>query len=158
MAISHTSFDDAPTWFQSILLMFKRPARLQIAALCRRERNGATEVLLITSKTTRRWILPKGWPVLSYNAHRTAAIEAFEEAGVIGTAHRKPFASFKSYKGGEAGFRIRTKVLVFLVDVEDTTTEFPEYGAREVRWVSVKEAIRLTNEPGLVKVLKKLEG
>jgi 8-oxo-dGTP pyrophosphatase MutT (NUDIX family) len=157
MTISYDTINDRPSWLQSLTGMFRRPARLQIAALCKRERDGIQEVLLITSKSTRRWILPKGWPVVTYKAHRTAAIEAFEEAGVIGTARPKPFASFRSHKGGEAGLKIRTEVLVFLVDVESTTTEFPEYGKRDVRWVSIDEAIKLTEEPSLAKVLLKLQ-
>jgi 8-oxo-dGTP pyrophosphatase MutT (NUDIX family) len=157
MTISYDTITERPSWLRSLTGMFRRPARLQIAALCKRERDGNKEVLLITSKSTRRWILPKGWPVLSYNAHRTAAIEAFEEAGVIGTARSKPFASFQSHKGGEAGLKIRTEVLVFLVDVESTTTEFPEYGKRDVRWVSIDEAIKLTDEPSMAKVFLKLK-
>lgn len=156
MAISYDTAIDRPSWLRSLFGMFRRPARLQIAALCRRERDGKKEVLLITSKSTRRWILPKGWPILNHNAHRTAAIEAFEEAGVIGTARTKPFATFRSHKGGEAGLKIRTEVLVFLVDVESTTTEYPEYGKRDVRWVSIDDAIKMTDDPGLAEVLNKL--
>lgn len=157
MTISYDSPYERPSWLLSLASMFRRPARVQIAALCHRKRGGVQEVLLITSKTTRRWILPKGWPILSYNAHRTAAIEAFEEAGVIGTARRKPFATFLSHKGGEAGFKIRTRVLVFLVDVESTTTDYPEYGKRDVRWVPIGEAIKMAGDPGLVDVLEKLK-
>ncbi|WP_269582356.1 NUDIX hydrolase [Roseibium sp. Sym1] len=137
--------------------MFRRPARLQIAALCHRRRHGKLEVLLVTSKSTQRWILPKGWPILSHRAHRTAAIEAYEEAGVVGKAHKKPFASFSSHKGGEAGLKIRTENLVFLVEVEDTLKDFPDSGERDVRWVSIKEAVRISNDDGLVDVLRKLE-
>ncbi|WP_422376145.1 NUDIX hydrolase [Roseibium sp.] len=129
---------------------------MQIAALCHRMREGKVEVLLVTSKSTRRWILPKGWPILSRRAHRTAAIEAFEEAGVTGRVHKNPFASFSSYKGGEAGLKLRTEILVFLVDVESETEEFPDSAERDVRWVSIKDAVRMTSEPGLMDVFRKL--
>ncbi|WP_208988552.1 NUDIX hydrolase [Labrenzia sp. VG12] len=129
---------------------------MQIAALCHRMREGKVEVLLVTSKSTRRWILPKGWPILSRRAHRTAAIEAFEEAGVTGRVHKNPFASFSSYKGGEAGLKLRTEILVFLVDVESEAEEFPDSAERDVRWVSIKDAVRMTNEPGLIDVFRKL--
>lgn len=156
MAFSYSGPDYRPSLLQSVLAMFRRPARLQIAALCHRMREGKVEVLLVTSKSTRRWILPKGWPILSRRAHRTAAIEAFEEAGVTGRVHKNPFASFSSYKGGEAGLKLRTEILVFLVDVESETEEFPDSAERDVRWVSIKDAVRMTNEPGLIDVFRKL--
>ena len=156
MALSYSDTDDRLSWIRSFELMFRRPARLQVAALCRRTRNGKQEVLMITSKTTRRWILPKGWPIMSRKAHRTAAIEAYEEAGVIGKAHKKPFASFRSHKGGDGGLKLRTEVLVFLVDVDKTEKDCPERNERDVRWVGVDQAIRMTNDPGLAGVLKKL--
>ncbi|MCK7612064.1 NUDIX hydrolase [Roseibium sediminicola] len=130
---------------------------MQIAALCHRMRDGRAEVLLVTSKSTRRWILPKGWPILSHRAHRTAAIEAFEEAGVVGRVHKNPFASFSSYKGGEAGLKIRTEILVFLVDVDSVAEEFPDSAERDSRWVSIEEAIKITNDSGLADVFRKLE-
>ncbi|WP_299813897.1 NUDIX hydrolase [uncultured Roseibium sp.] len=145
-----------PSLLQSLSLLFQRPSRLQIAALCLRQRNGKREVLMVTSKTTHRWILPKGWPIVSLRAHRTAAIEAFEEAGVIGTARKKPFASFRSHKGGKGGLKLRTKVLVYLVDVESTTDVFPERGERDVRWLSIEEAVRIAEDPGLVQVFRQL--
>lgn len=145
-----------PSLLQSLSLLFQRPSRLQIAALCLRQRNGKREVLMVTSKTTHRWILPKGWPIVSLRAHRTAAIEAFEEAGVIGTARKKPFASFRSHKGGKGGLKLRTKVLVYLVDVESTTDVFPERGERDVRWLSIEEAVRIAKDPGLVQVFRQL--
>ncbi|ASP32571.1 DNA mismatch repair protein MutT [Labrenzia sp. VG12] len=156
MAFSYSGPDYRPSLLQSVLAMFRRPARLQIAALCHRMREGKVEVLLVTSKSTRRWILPKGWPILSRRAHRTAAIEAFEEAGVTGRVHKNPFASFSSYKGGEAGLKLRTEILVFLVDVESEAEEFPDSAERDVRWVSIKDAVRMTNEPGLIDVFRKL--
>lgn len=156
MSLSYADTTDRFGWFRTLSLMFRRPARLQVAALCHRKRGGQLEVLMITSRSTRRWILPKGWPVLSMKAHRTAAVEAFEEAGVVGKAHKRPFASFRSHKGGDGGLKIRTEVLVYLVDVEKSAKAFPERGERDIRWVSVEEAIRLTDEAGLVSVLQKL--
>lgn len=157
MAFSYSGPDYRPSFLQSVLAMFRRPARLQIAALCHRLRDGKAEVLLVTSKSTRRWILPKGWPILSHRAHRTAAIEAFEEAGVVGRVHKNPFASFSSYKGGEAGLKIRTEILVFLVDVDSVAEDFPDSAERDSRWVSIEEAIKITNDSGLADVFRKLE-
>ncbi|MEP2706103.1 MAG: NUDIX hydrolase [Roseibium sp.] len=157
MTLTQTNSYDGSSWIQILQGMFRRPARLQIAALCVRERAGVRQVLMVTSKSARRWILPKGWPIMTRRAHRTASIEAFEEAGIIGKARKKPIGSFQSFKGVEAGFRLRTRVLVYRVDVTETTKEFPESGKRDVRWVSVPAAIKLADEPGLVKVLRQLD-
>jgi 8-oxo-dGTP pyrophosphatase MutT (NUDIX family) len=62
-----------------------------------------TEVLLVTSRDTRRWIIPKGWPQKGKAPHRAAAREAFEEAGVVGAVGRRPVGSFayeKRFKNG----------------------------------------------------------
>src|SRR3546814_12984086 len=59
----------------------------QVAALPYRiEPDGAARILLITSRETRRWIIPKGNPIRGLEAHQAAAREAFEEAGISGIA------------------------------------------------------------------------
>ena len=73
----------------------KTPAkRTQYAALpYRRKRNSRTEVLLVTSRDTGRWIIPKGWPAKGKSPHKSAAREAREEAGVVGTIKRRPLGA-----------------------------------------------------------------
>lgn len=62
----------------------------QVASLpLRRSEDGKIEVLLVTSRETRRWIIPKGWPMKGKKQHEAAAIEAEEEAGVIGNTSKK---------------------------------------------------------------------
>lgn len=48
-----------------VQLMFQRPPRQPYAALCYRlkGKTGALEVLLLTSRDTGRWVIPKGWPM-----------------------------------------------------------------------------------------------
>ncbi|HEY1934850.1 MAG TPA: NUDIX hydrolase [Acetobacteraceae bacterium] len=55
---------------------------------------GEIEVLLLTSRTRRRWIIPKGWPIKGLKPAKSAAREAFEEAGVRGTVSGKPLGRF----------------------------------------------------------------
>ena len=62
----------------------KRDVRSQFAALCYRVKDGKTRVLLVTSRGTGRWIIPKGWPMDGKTPAETAAQEAWEEAGVTG--------------------------------------------------------------------------
>ena len=59
--------------------------RLQNAGLPYRvTKAGALEILLVTTRQTRRWIIPKGWPIKGLKPANSAAREAFEEAGVSG--------------------------------------------------------------------------
>ncbi|MFN7169155.1 MAG: NUDIX hydrolase [Pannonibacter sp.] len=136
--------------------LFVRPARLQIAALCYRVRDGRNEVLLVSSRSTGRWILPKGWPLLDRQSERTAEVEAFEEAGVIGRAQRKPFARIRSTKGLDSGLRVPTDVLVYLLHAEAEAADYPERGERQLRWLPVDEAARLADEPEVARLLDRM--
>ena len=69
-------------WSQTFLPMLSRPRRLQVAALCFRRTDTGCEVLLVTSRDTGRWVIPKGWPMEGKSSAESAAQEAWEEAGV----------------------------------------------------------------------------
>src|SRR5271170_7842981 len=79
--------------------------RVQYAALpYRRKGRSPTEVLLVTSRETGRWIIPKGWPAKGKAPHKSAAREAREEAGVVGKINLRSVGSFsyeKRLKGGK---------------------------------------------------------
>ena len=77
------SFFDRIT--NEVRLMFRRPERMQCAALCYRfkKKSLQPEMLVITSRDTGRWIIPKGWPMDGKKSHEVAAREAWEEAGVV---------------------------------------------------------------------------
>jgi 8-oxo-dGTP pyrophosphatase MutT (NUDIX family) len=71
----------------------------QVAALpVATAEDGSLRVLVITSRETRRFIVPKGWPIKGVKDHRAAEIEAREEAGLIGRAHKKPIGSYLAWK------------------------------------------------------------
>jgi 8-oxo-dGTP pyrophosphatase MutT (NUDIX family) len=144
-------------FLQTLVGIFKRPPRLQVAAMCYRKSRKGLEVLLVTSRGTGRWILPKGWPELKETAHETAAAEAYEEAGVIGSAESRPFAHFRSYKGMDGGLNLRTRVDVYLIKAKDQLQDYPELGQRSVAWVPVAKAIGMADEPELKRVLKRFE-
>ncbi|TIM18205.1 MAG: NUDIX domain-containing protein, partial [Mesorhizobium sp.] len=61
------------------------PCRLQVAALPWRDTKHGIEIMLITSRDTGRWVLPKGWPEAKELLCEAAAREAGEEAGLRGT-------------------------------------------------------------------------
>lgn len=125
--------------------------------MCYRKSRKGLEVVLVTSRGSGRWILPKGWPELKEAAHETAATEAYEEAGVVGSAESRPFAHFRSYKGLDGGLNLRTRVDVYLIKARDQLEDYPEAGQRNVAWVPVAKAIEMAEEPGLKRVLKRFE-
>lgn len=137
-----------------IELMFRRPPRTQLAALCYRTAENGPEVLLITSRNTKRLIIPKGWPMAKHSARKTAKREAYEEAGIIGKVAKEPVGEFRSYKGMGNGFKIRTNVIVYPLAVEEQITDFPETGQRELLWMPIKTAIERCEEDGLRQLLK----
>ena len=72
----------------------KRHARSQFGALCYRGSDGKIQILLITSRRTKRWIIPKGWPENDMTPGESAANEAVEEAGVAGKLRERPFGVY----------------------------------------------------------------
>ena len=69
----------------------------QVAALPFRIKDGKVEVLLVTSRETKRWLIPKGWPMKGKKPHKAAAQEA-EEAGVKGEIKQKPLGYYDYWK------------------------------------------------------------
>ena len=137
-------------------LMFRRPIRVQYAALCYRLRRkrGMVEILLITSRDTGRWVIPKGWPMTGRTAHEAAAREAWEEAGVKGRAGTEPIGHYMYRKGIAEGMKIDCKVQVYALEVDDLAKNFPEKGERRLEWVSPAEAEARVAEPGLKKLIR----
>lgn len=114
-----------------------------------RVKNGTTEVLLITSRNSQNWVVPKGGIVSRMSPHDSAAKEAWEEAGVIGQVNPNKFGSYKYRKNGKI-----YRVQMYSLPVEAVAQEFPEAGVRTRRWVDVDEAVRLVLQPSLKRILK----
>lgn len=141
------------SWLRGLGGLFVKPARLQIAALCYRPGDVEPEILLVSTRDTGRWILPKGWPEKDKPAFETASIEAYEEAGVVGETDPKAIGSFRSFKGLADGLRIRTKVVVFKISFEKQLKKFPEMGQRKCAWLPLSEAAELVDENTLRRFL-----
>ena len=116
---------------------------------------GRTRVLLITSRDTKRLIVPKGWPMKGHKDHRAAAIEAQEEAGVIGRIGKKSIGSYHYWKRTADHFDL-CRVKVFVLEVERQLPAWREKGQRQGAWFLVEEAADLADDAGLVQILRKL--
>lgn len=132
-----------------------REPRDQCAALpWRRGVDGQVEVLLISSRETRRWVIPKGWPMRRLSSAQTAAREAFEEAGVVGVAKNKPAGVYHYDKRLKSGRIQHVRVAVHALKVAEERTTWPEQEQREKRWTPLVEASGLVDEPELRRLLE----
>ncbi|TNF18088.1 MAG: NUDIX hydrolase [Rhodobacteraceae bacterium] len=145
------------TWREVLRPLYQRPRELQVAALCYRGSGAGRRVLLITSRRTKRWILPKGWLIDGLDAPGSAAREAWEEAGVTPTG-RTPRAvgSFEYMKRLRHGLEIPVETRVFRIKVGDLADRFPEAGERRRTWVDPDTAAGMVAEPGLREILRAL--
>ena len=132
----------------------KDDVRSQLAALCYRVRADRTEVLLITSRRTGRWIVPKGWPEDGMTPADCAMKEAWEEAGVIGRAHNQCLGLFSYSKIIDPELSYPCVVMVYPVKVKSLAKKYPEQGQRKRRWYSPKKAALRVTEPELARMLR----
>jgi 8-oxo-dGTP pyrophosphatase MutT (NUDIX family) len=129
----------------------------QIGALpIRRSADGSVSVLLITSRETRRWIIPKGWPKHGRADHVTAAEEALEEAGVVGLAHPHRLGTY-AYEKRQTTGDIQVRVSVYLLEVQEELALWPECDQRERAWYPLAEALTKVEEPELRRFLRTLK-
>jgi 8-oxo-dGTP pyrophosphatase MutT (NUDIX family) len=125
----------------------------QVAAVpLRFGERGSPEVLLVTSRETQRWVIPKGWPMRGLTPQEAAAQEAFEEAGVTGKVGKKPIGSYEYFKRRAITFDL-CRVEVFILAVEKQARTWPEQHQRRANWFELEEAATLVDEPGLSAVL-----
>ncbi|MGX9965887.1 NUDIX hydrolase [Roseomonas sp. F4] len=130
--------------------------RRQCAALPLTGADGDLRVVLVTSRETRRWVIPKGWIETGELPHRSAAREAFEEAGVEGEADPDPIGSFGYTKRKARGVLLPCEVLVYRLRVTRLLADWPERSERERRLVTPAEAAEMVAEPELALLLRDL--
>ena len=107
------------------------------------------EVMLVSSRETRRWVLPKGWPMRGHKPHMVAAIEALEEAGLTGKIAKKPIGSFHYLKRLPNGAGLTCRVEVFAFRVTKQRKNWLERDQRTTGWFPIAEAAGLVAEPEL---------
>jgi 8-oxo-dGTP pyrophosphatase MutT (NUDIX family) len=125
--------------------------RLQYGALPYRFRpDGSIEILLVTTRRTRRWIVPKGWKIKGKKPPKSAAQEAFEEAGVQGVVSGKPIGSFVYDKWlDDDGVTAPCEVRIFSLLVKRQEDTWRECEEREARWVDPGAALEMVDDQGL---------
>jgi 8-oxo-dGTP pyrophosphatase MutT (NUDIX family) len=122
--------------------------RAQYAALPYRRSGHHIRILLVTSLETKRWILPKGWPLAGRAAHEAAAAEAYEEGGIVGHVGTEPIGSFDYSKRRKRGKPVPCRVEVFPLEVTAERESWPEQGRRERRWFTPEEAAVTVSDAG----------
>lgn len=130
------------------------PYKFQSAALCFRLKKEKPEVLLVTSRDTGRWIIPKGWFMVGLAPHESAEREAYEEAGIKGRIYNECLGAYTYQKVLDPMTIAHCQVLVFPLKVKQELDKFPEKGERRRKWFSAKKAATLVNEPDLAMILK----
>ncbi|WP_288417401.1 DUF47 family protein [uncultured Novosphingobium sp.] len=132
----------------------------QIAALPYRFEDGAdgpVRVLLVTSRGTRRWVIPKGNSMSGVSRHAAAALEAEEEAGVTGWACPTPLGSYRYRKRRGNGAALMVDVEVFPLAVQQELPEWKEAHERERRWFTLGEAANNVDEADLGDLIRSFD-
>ena len=128
-------------------------ARRQYGAVCWRMRGEKVEVLLITSRYTGRWVIPKGWPMGKRSPAQAAAQEAWEEAGVQGEIAETRLGGFDYQKFINPKRTLTCHVDVFALRVTKLVDKFPERKQRRRKWFAAEKAAGKVMEPELRNLL-----
>ena len=131
--------------------------RVQYGALPYRLRaRSRPQFMLITSRETRRWVIPKGWPKKGKSPRYSAAREAFEEAGVVGAVAKRTISSFSYEKRMRNGGVVVCEVRVFPLEVTRQNKQWPEKQERIVKWLYASQAVEKVKEPMLGEIILRL--
>lgn len=142
-------------WKEFVQPMVQRPARVQVAAICYQGEGADCKILMITSRETKRWILPKGWPIDGLAADAAAAQEAWEEAGVkAANIAPEPLGAYDYNKRLDSGATVQCTTQVYAIEVDHLEDQFPEADERSRKWVDAQQAAKMVDEPGLQTILQ----
>lgn len=131
-----------------------KPKR-QVAAAIFRGSGDERELLLVTSRDTGRWIVPKGWIEPGEDGPQAAIREAWEEAGVTGEVLADgPVGNYRYIKQRPRRGDALCDVDVYLVQLREEMSRWPEKGERRRKWFPVATAIGLISDDGLKDVIR----
>jgi len=128
----------------------KRALRVQYGALPYRLGDRRPEFLLVTTRESGRWIIPKGSPIKGLKPSKSAAQEAFEEAGIRGATGTKSLGAFTFDKNmRETGLTVPCEVRVYPLLVKRQYKIYPEVSERAARWFTAEDALAVLKDAGL---------
>lgn len=126
---------------------------IQYAALPYRLVGRQVQILLITSRGTGRWVIPKGWPIRGLKPQDAAAMEASEEAGLVGAIEDHPIGSYHYAKLLKRAAPVDVQVIVFPFHVRYQADDWKEQGQRVFEWVRYQRAALMVAEPALRRLI-----
>lgn len=130
---------------------------VQVAAIpMRRARNGTWQVLLVTTRETQRWVVPKGWPWVDVPNHEAAAREAWEEAGIKGCIQDRACGTFVYDKRRQDNELVPVRVLAYLMEVSEEMEDWPEREQRKRAWFDLDDAVDAVGDCDLKSLLRGL--
>ena len=119
--------------------------------------DGHLEVMLVTSRETRRWVVPKGWPIRDLKPHSSAEREAYEEAGIVGRVRKRSVGSYTYDKRLNPDTTVLCEVELFPLEVRKQLKRWPEKKQREGRWFALDEAAAVVDERELGDIMRRLD-
>jgi 8-oxo-dGTP pyrophosphatase MutT (NUDIX family) len=134
----------------------KRGLGRQFAALPVRIHKGRLEVMLVTSRDTGRWVLPKGWAEKRLSGRALAGKEAFEEAGILGEVSTYPVGTYRYGKRLPLSQILDCRVKVYRLEVNRVLEDWPERAQRQRQWFTLSEAMGLVDEAELAALLRSI--
>jgi hypothetical protein len=129
-----------------------RPLRQYAALPYVHNENGEIEILVMSSRETRRAVVPKGWPIRNRKSWKTAEIEARQEAGLVGEIARRHVGQYRYWKRMDSSF-VLVKVSVYPLRVTRQLTEWPEKHERTQSWMPPHDAATLIDETELGEII-----
>ncbi|MBA3675980.1 MAG: NUDIX hydrolase [Sphingosinicella sp.] len=115
---------------------------------------GEIHILLITSRDTQRWVVPRGNPIDGLAPHQSAVQEAWEEAGIIGAVMSEPIGNYCYAKRKKDGSVMPAFVDLFPFQIDEQNNDWPERGERETRWFDREAAAEAVDEPDLKQLIR----
>ncbi|HQR88939.1 MAG: NUDIX hydrolase [Caulobacter sp. 12-67-6] len=132
--------------------------RRQVAALPWRGAGQSLQILLVSSRETKRWVIPKGWPMKGRSDPAAAAQEAYEEAGLDGVIAEQSIGDYEYLKRLKSGVARLVRVDVYPFQVTGGHAVWPEKGQRVLQWMSPIEAALGVQEPELRELIARFAG
>ena len=120
------------------------------------DKKGNLRILMVTSRDTGRWVMPKGWLMDGKRPWAAAEIEALEEAGAVGHIGHEVIGTFHYDKGLDDGSSLPCRVDVYPMIVDKLKRRWKERNERRRHWFTPKAAAKRVQEPELERMLLSL--